>query len=219
MTEKIKNEIINLVKNYVPDSRTVYELENNTKIYKIFSKIGYRIRFGAYKMVLIPKNKEYDWVIKIPLNSNFNDDGCLSELKMYKKMIGMNLDCFFAYTEFLCKVGDVPVYVQEKVKPYFTYQPISFRAKRSVFDICQEISKETNEMVEDIKAMITILPTDWWNSAINVYGASKVKQLIQLICDGDVDILYTWGDLHEGNFGYRNLDGAPCILDFSEADY
>lgn len=219
MTEKIKNEIINIIEKYVPESRSVYYLDTNKEIYKTFSEIGYRIEFGAFKMVLIPKNKEYNWVIKIPLNAGFYEDGCLLEYRMYKKMVEKNLDCFFAYTYFLCKVRDIPVYIQEKVKPYLYHHRCCLDSTRKIFDICREISKETDGIIEDIQDMIFVLPASWWNISIKNYGVEKVKRLIRLICDGDSDILQTWGDLHQGNFGYRNSDGAPCILDFSEADY
>lgn len=171
---------------------------------------------GVSKFVFVLK--ECDWVIKIPFNgfylncwdettgdyneewSPFNGangwDYCNIELEKYEEVQSRGLECFFADTRYLCSDRNYhPIYIQEKVIPCS-----NDKTKRT----------PSNKALEFVKNK-SYFNSTWVAIAIDFYGEEKVNQFLDYIMNIDPVI---YGDLHDGNYGYRE-DGSPCLLDFS----
>lgn len=195
------------------------------------------VEYGLSKLVIIPSDSSV--VIKIPFNgmdeyqykeydeenddededyddgewvwSNFYgasgsipDDYCQAEYEKFLSLKDKNLECFVAETEFYSKVDSTNIFIAEKVIPFDNlYKNIPNPSKKS---------KETAEQWRKSRKLYCF-NEDWLANCIDFYGQEKVEKFINYCYNDDNDIIR---DLHGGNFGYRQKDNSPCILDYSD---
>ena len=179
------------------------------------------IYYGMSKLV-ITSSKINNIVIKIPFNGVFEEDYdtgelfwcpfewangsdhsdyCLTEYEKYKKLKTYGLDCFVAKTMLYKNIYNTRVFIQEKVIPVNELIK-SPRASHNSKKLANEWYK---------KGKINIQP-EWVANCLDAYGNSKVSRFLWYCEEIDLDIL---DDIHTGNFGYRNNNNTPCILDYS----
>ena len=229
-------EIEELVLNYVPKELAADDDLMET-IYDNISYYGaYDVQRGAFKMAIIPQFE--DWVIKLPFNGEIDYDGdftpfpeeekvdcCLLELSFFNRMKKLGFDCFFADTKFVGTINKTPTYVQEKVRVYASLREEERKYKDknlgSFCDLYRWLENSTNycdtdfyEVDEENNTLFN-LPSIWWRKAVDIYGVDKVKNFMLFILTEDPDIDFIFCDLHCCNFGFRKIDGTPCILDFT----
>ena len=172
------------------------------------------IKYGASKLVIL--SPEFgDSVLKISFKGYFDDDDewvpfqhapgsdsadyCLAEYEKYKKLKELNLDCFVAKTSPYMTIGDVRVFIQEKITPYDEILDCSF----------DHPTKDSMKLAEKY-CPSSSLDLTWIANCFDSYGTSKVKDFFDY-CAKDLDIL---NDFYETNYGYRK-NGTPALLDFS----
>lgn len=171
------------------------------------------IKYGASKLVIL--SPEFgDSVLKISFKGYFEDDEwvpfegapgsdptdyCLAEYEKYKKLKELNLDCFVAETSPYVTIGNVRIFIQEKITPYDEIVDCSF----------DHPTKNSMKLAEKY-CPSSSLDLTWIANCFDCYGASKVIDFFDY-CDTDHDIL---SDFYETNYGYRK-NGTPALLDFS----
>ena len=169
----------------------------------------FNYEFGATKLVIIPRNKDY--VIKIPFQGayygnefcNFINAGldyewdyCNVEVKRYDDIYSTCFKDCFAETIFIGYVNDYPIYLQEKCIP---------------FNLSYHKTKEKIEKMDSFLHKINCwydFNTDWCIDLLKYYGPKKFKEFLALIKKLKWD-----DDLTCDNVGYKN--GHPIIIDFS----
>lgn len=188
----------------------------DTAIDSWFFRHGFNasIKYGASKLVIL--SPEFgDSVLKISFKGYFDYDDwwmpfecapgsdptdyCQAEYEKYKKLKELNLDCFVAETSPYKTIGDVKVFIQEKITPYDEIIDCSF-------------DHPTNDSMKLAEKYCpsSSLDLTWIANCFDCYGTSKVRDFFDY-CDKDHDIL---NDFYETNYGYRK-DGTPALLDFS----
>lgn len=217
------------------------DVENNDTaeiddiFYKVETKYGLNRANGCTKVALI--NSEWDDVLKIGFNGQWsyreiyddatgeyewNDepewadyteaegydhsDYATTEWEMYNELEEAGFGIFMAATELIYKdKNGRNFFIQEKVRSYSDY------------GTSRQPSKESREKVEKMKSMFgygeIICNVIWDALAIDYYGEEAYNAFKDFINNKS---RYTWdSDLHCGNFGCRESDGSPCILDCS----
>lgn len=222
MTEYENKKIKELITNCIPQYRVNSPEEYESICNELSYSGNYELQSGAYKYAIISENA--DFVLKIPLSGRETDygfqsfeDNCFYEAEMYKKIKDLGFDCFFAQTIYYDTIDEVPVYTQEKVITYYDANISNpFRGRGKKFRQLKRWIKENYEygLSDD---SIFDLPKQWWQAALKYYGLTKVKAFINYIQSNEDFIYDIWCDLHWENFGFRESDGSPCILDFSTA--
>ena len=224
MTEVEKREIHSLVDNYVPLTVRTNDLDGLEEIENavICNEEPYLFRYGSYKMVFIPEKGKY--VIKIPFNKAqwsgelFNvPDNCLDEIKIYKRMEERGFSCFFSKVTFLENYNDIPIYIQEKATTYNNTNCNHIKnCKLSGWRYRKFLKWLEEEGEIDYSSNYIVgIPKSWWAAALRYYGFQKVKEFAEYILSEELDISCVCADLHGDNFGFRESDGSPCIIDFS----
>ena len=176
---------------------------------KGYSEPEYRIREGATKLCIVPKNA--DFVIKwsITYYEDSDDwDEALEEVSIYNKAVEAGLGMFFPKTEVFCVVNGITFVIQEKIDFSTLNTPNSKESKykyqtRTVSPII--IAKMDNCFYQ-MKRGRELNPL-WASMAIVLYGKRKCKALCKFIIENSIN------DLHYSNIGY--LKDKPIILDFS----
>ena len=164
--------------------------------------------FGATKLVIMPRNKDY--VIKIPFQGYYEDcfcnfiganselewDYCNVEVERYENIYSTPFKDCFAETIFIGYVNNYPIYLQEKCTP---------------FNNSYNKTKEKRELMDSFLHKINCwydLNSDWCIDLLKYYGPKKFKEFLTLIKKLKWD-----DDLTYDNVGYKN--GHPIIIDFS----
>lgn len=190
------------------------------KLAKLNKKIS--VNFGMSKMVILSPYLG-DIVIKIPFNGYFYEDNdtaelewypftwangsdcsdyCLTEYEKYCDLKTQRLDCFVAKIFYYKTIDGIKIFLQERVIPKETiFKDQEYKASINSLTLAKKWYKENKFCID---------PT-WIASCIDKYGKNKVERFLNYCNDIDLDIL---GDIHSGNYGYRN-NQTPCILDYS----
>lgn len=172
--------------------------------------------YGATKLVIIPKDKDY--VIKIPFNgyydyneyfsfcgasdSSWGDDYCQAEIGVYELAQEEGFEKMFLPLTYVL-TSCVDIYIQPKCECY----------KRN--DVKQDSysSKESKEKIlEDKKHgkkyLFSKFSDSWTASCLDTLGSVEELERFGEFLDKH-NLLY---DLHSGNIGYYN--GHAVILDY-----
>lgn len=159
---------------------------------------------GASKMVFF-YDEFPDLVIKIPLHGDYHDDYycyaqfaehewdyCESESAIYNFAVDAGLETFFAETEYVGTVGDIPIYCSARC---------STRIGRYNF-------KDNNS--EDKASALSDGTIGSWYLAVMIdqQGEEKVRNLLDFIDRYELD------DFHPGNIGV-NSEGTMVLIDYS----
>ena len=164
--------------------------------------------FGATKLAIIPRNKDY--VIKIPFQGCYEGnfyhfigagsecewDYCNVEVERYYDICSTPFKDCFAETIFIGYINDYPIYLQEKCIP-FNNSYNKTKEKRKIMD---SFLLRHNYWYD--------LNSDWCIDLLKYYGPKKFKEFLALIKKLKWD-----DDLTYDNVGYKN--GHPIIIDFS----
>lgn len=223
MTEYEKQKIREIVNNYIPqDRKNDYVFLENLES-EILYVGNYHIESGCYKIVIIPDDA--DFVIKIPFNKKdwcgkvlSIEDNCLDEQNIYVRMKQRGFSCFFSEPKLFEKINGIPVYTQEKAKTYLAAsdclnEECRLRGRR--YRKFRKWIKNINDGEYCSRICFFDIPKPWWAAALKYYGFEKVKQFAKYIMSEEQDICDVLADLHQENFGFRENDGSPCIIDFS----
>jgi len=182
----------------------------------------YNYAYGATKLAIIPKEKDKDYVIKIPYTgsceyyissiSNHGKDEyydfcgaddeerpwdyCAGEVNRYKKAKELGFSIFFAETKLLGYVNNYPIYIQEKCETFSSckYHHIHSEEERS------KTSKCCNNYLRINK--------DWLTDFRMYYGEESLLSFIDFINEMGWD-----DDLRNENIGYIN--NRPVLIDYS----
>lgn len=186
---------------------------------------GFICASGVTKMVLIPRDKENKFVIKIPFTGemkmqrspkgglvetyvpfNWNDSGitwypgnyCDIEAERCKHIIREGWGDFIAKTSLIGIIGDLYVYKQELVDTIAEdkyYEDDLENKLTSARTLASAYEDEIDEY--------------WVMELMDYMGAKKTTQFL--------DFLAEWGysnDLHGANVGFKN--GIPVMFDYSD---
>ena len=187
----------------------------------ISSPLVHEIACGASKTVLFLDGED-DYVIKIPFygyGSRDEDedyvawfsganlggiesewDYCELESRVYDLALESEVEEFFASTEFLCCINDIPVYVSEKMDHTCNYNDYSNETEE------EETWRRAVDFVKEHKD--TPFSTEYIDALIRGYGEEKVQKLIDFVSSLGIS------DFHSGNWGYdRNY--RIRLLDYS----
>lgn len=165
---------------------------------------------GATKLVLIPLERDY--VIKIPFSGewkygdffSFNgaessnyDDYCEAEMIIYEEAKEQGFEHLFLPLEYLGRMFNYPVYVQQKVEIYES------EGKKKYF------SEDSKERYKSSKFGKTLsLPLDWKYACLEEFETiEEFDRFIEYIRKEGIAI-----DLHQGNVGYLNK--RAIIIDY-----
>ena len=164
--------------------------------------------FGATKLAILPRNKDY--VIKIPFQGcyegNFCNfigassecewDYCNVEVERYYNICSTPFKDCFAETIFVGYINNYPIYLQEKCTPF-----------NNSYNKTKEKRKKMNSFLRKINCYYELNP-DWCIDLLKYYGPKKFKEFLALIKKLKWD-----DDLTYDNVGYKN--NHPIIIDFS----
>lgn len=183
---------------------------NDTRVDELASYLfdkGYIFNydFGATKLAIMPRNKDY--VIKIPFQGDYEGiftgassecewDYCNVEVERYYDICSTPFKDCFAETIFIGYINDYPIYLQEKCTPF-----------NNSYDKTKEKKKKMNSFLRKIDCYYE-LNSDWCIDLLKYYGPKKFKEFLALIKKLKWD-----DDLTYDNVGYKN--GHPIIIDFS----
>lgn len=179
---------------------------------------------GASKGVIIPKDNEDKYVLKIPFNGYLSEDWddeeltyagdrfiffdwapssiswdyCSAEVEIYEKAEELGIEQLFAKTEIYDFIqGYYPIYIQEKAVMFF-------RSSRTLHS--EEKLKETSSKASAIYDYCSI-DNEWLTDVLDYYGEEKFITFLQFLKKQNIN------DLHSGNIGY--IDGRPVVVDYS----
>lgn len=204
-----EDEILNMFKGFNFLNPAFDDTRVDELVSYLFDK-GYIFNydFGATKLAILPRNKDY--VIKIPFQGcyegnfcNFTGassecewDYCYVEVERYEDICSTRFKKFFAETIFIGYVDDYPIYLQEKCTPF------------------NNSYKKTKEKTIKMDSFLHKhhcyydLNTDWCIDLLKDCGPKEFKEFLTLIKKLKWD-----DDLTYDNVGYKN--GHPIIIDFS----
>lgn len=203
-----EDEILNMFEgfNFYPtfDDTRVDELT----LYLFEKGYVFNYDFGATKLAILPRNKDY--VIKIPFQGcyegNFCNfigassecewDYCNVEVERYEDIYSTPFKDCFAETIFIGYANDYPIYLQEKCIPF-----------NNSYNKTKEKRKIMDSFLHKVNCYYD-LNTDWCIDLLRYYGPKKFKEFLALIKKLKWD-----DDLTYDNVGYKN--GRPVIIDFS----
>lgn len=172
--------------------------------------------YGATKLVIIPKNKDY--VIKIPFNGGYScgeytsfngandeawgDNYCEAEVEIYQLAKEAGFEKMFLPLTYVL-TSCVDIYIQPKCECY-----IKNDVKQDSYS-----SKESKERIlEDKKQgkryLFGEFSDSWTASCLDVLGSIEELKRFEKFLE-DNGIFY---DLHSGNIGY--YEGHAVILDY-----
>jgi hypothetical protein len=187
------------------------------------SRLVRDIACGASKAVLFLDGED-DYVIKIPFYGYGTRDEdedyvtwfngaslcgvdtepewnyCELESVVYDLALETGVEEFFASTEFLCHVNDIPVYVSEKMDNITDGYDYSNETEE------EEAWRRAVDFVKEHKG--ASFSTTQIEALIRGYGEEKVERLVDFISNLGVS------DFHNGNWGY-DKDSRIRLLDYS----
>ena len=204
-----KKEILNMFEGFNFFDPTFDDTRVDELVLYLYDK-GYIFNydFGATKLVIMPRNKDY--VIKIPFqgyyigdfcnfigaSSECEWDYCNVEVERYYNICSTPFKDCFAETIFIGYINNYPIYLQEKCTP-FNNSHNKTREKRKLMDSFLYKVNCWND-----------LNSDWCIDLLKYYGPKKFKEFLALIKKLKWD-----DDLTYDNVGYKN--NHPIIIDFS----
>ena len=207
-----KETIFNLLKD-LPLDGDFYEEKNDLFIEYIKDTFYYDN--GASKFVLIPKDPDADFVIKIPYNGSLHGDDfweeyCWAEndadrpwdycaTEVYRFFIAKEhglAECF-AETKFLDFINDYPIYIQERCVPLSTNLD---RSKHSL--------KEKTKTLSLCGEKLDFINLNWLTDFRLYYGEDIFVDFVNFVSENGWD-----DDLRSDNIGYIN--DRPVLIDYS----
>ena len=218
------NEIINDLKNAENILNDNFSCEDNDYFCdNLTQNVNDKYIFdnGISKLVLIPDDKNKDYVIKIPYNgcyeNSYNEeshfyeaqfcefyggessermwDYCANEQIRYSVAKENNLNQYFAETKIIGFIGTRPIYIQERCNVF----------SRSVH---KKYSLEEHKKTYSVCGDICCINPDWLTSFLYVYGEEETKKFTDFVHKLDWD-----DDLRADNLGLKN--GKPIVIDYS----
>ena len=183
------------------------------------------VRYGASKLVCVPKDKKY--VIKLPFNAVLDEgsdeegfdadeivrligasgdiedalwDYCAREVFLYEAARSDEIAFAFPETEYVGLINGWPVYVQEICKTLYEKENTKFPTEA-----------EENKVISFLasKNKYSTINDAWITMFCLQYGEEKTIELLDFIK------FYKINDLHSSNIGFSAIDGRPVIVDFS----
>lgn len=194
----------------------------------------FKVDSGVTKLCIIPNKGKY--VIKIPYTGSYEykteyyDDEledwvlienpvikpyrytsrniCDEEIFLYDEA-SKDLKEFIAPLEFIGFVGEVPVYIQEKIDYSFSDSPYSTVNEDEYFT--DESTKSRKKFIKKY-CFCTELDTIFVDQMIKKIGFTRAKEVI-----GEIN--YDIRDLHRGNYGYINNECKLFDIGGYSSDY
>ena len=172
---------------------------------------GFRLYCGASKGVII--FDDYDFVIKMPLiDRDEAFDYCLLEWRNYLHFKEIGLDRFFAEIDYVDKIGNTPIYIQEFVD--CNEEEIEDEISEASYNNAVEVARHFGEEITE----------DWnnafWDDFFDLDSFDKAEIFLRESWgDDNFEYLETEfednyiNDLHCGNFGYRG--DFLVVVDYS----
>ena len=172
---------------------------------------------GASKFVLIPKDHDTDFVIKIPYNGSLHGDSfwedfcgandesenswtgwdyCLIEEHRFLKAQEEGLEECFAKVEFVGFIHGYPIYIQEKCVTLDEDMNRSFH------------SYEEKVKTSEICGNFHNINSSWLTDFRLYYGEEKLINFVNFIKENEWD-----DDLRTENIGY--IGDRPVLIDYS----
>lgn len=191
------------------------------------------IATGASKIVLVPKAKEEEFVIKIPFCSIFCDDWerheededyygeyielqnapldndwdyCAAEVDYYNLAIEHHIEMFFPNTS-VAKESPYPIYIQERCLEAYDTKANTPRTKAEISEEMDTLRAGAGPVAHN--DWLYNFKASWILDAIDAYGEATLAKLFQFLDD------YNINDLHASNYGYSVIDHRPVLIDFS----
>lgn len=228
-----KNYIIDHILKFIDFKEIEFDTFNSDITDSIAEKfpLGYQVKCGASKLVIIPPNSDY--IIKIPFTFSIDSSSDVGSSSYWSSSCapgGEPFDCAYypIEKEFgwnYCKVEEELYFLstQEKVNDFFAETvylgniydfPIYVQEKCNIIygetHFAPEHSKEerqrTTEKINEWGSFKNI-SLDFTIDMIQHYGEIKVKQLFNFIKK------YEISDLHRNNYGY--CGDRPVLIDYS----
>lgn len=183
---------------------------------------------GVSKLVLIPRDKENHFVVKIPYQSLWDEDiyveeedeygayrsfykapfsdwdYCAAEYGYYSLAKKRGIKEFFPKT-ILYQEAPYPIYCQEKCITFFkvkTHTKTPEEAEKATKKLAGAASAEQRHWICN-------LDSNWVSDAIDWYGEKAFLKFAQFLSD------YNITDLHRSNYGYIEETLRPVLIDFS----
>ena len=202
-------------KNRYKLTKTNYKEEIIDKINAIPNlEISFTCSCGASKLVLIPTDKDNNFVIKIPFTGEergekyhpfeWEDNGitwyagnyCDIEAERCKIIVNNGWGEFIAKTSLIGIIGDLFIYKQELVETIAEDKVYN----ETTFSIWNDASNYTSEEIDEY----------WVTELKDFVGEEKAVQFIQFL-----EYSGFCGDIHGANCGFKK-DGTPVIFDYSD---
>ena len=193
---------------------------------------------GATKMVIIPKDSNEKYVIKIPFMYLYSDyeyddddegyyyhefhnaprpkdgmmgstfyrtdwDYCETEIEYCELAAAANISEFFPETIKYCDMP-YPIYLQELCVP--ANRKLHKTSSYGRDAISEQIKSKSSAA---IARWCYHFNAAWLQNVINWYGIEKLIQLFTFMEH------YKMSDFHSDNYGYRESDGSPVLIDFA----
>lgn len=156
-----------------------------------------------------PWNERYEFRRFSGGAGRYDDDYCLLESQVYDSLAKAGFAEFAAKTEILGWIDNKCIIIQEEVIPEednMDFHDYSYKSKEA-----------SEEMQEDFSSMCAF-SDDFLALLIERYGEKVVRNFFYY-CEEEEGGQYLINDIHDGNYGYRAVDGSPCLLDFSGYDF
>ena len=158
--------------------------------------LGFTYASGATKAVFFHRDL-HDWIIKVVLPDEQNNDYCRREWENYLAAEQAGLSQYFAATEYLTTVNGIAFYIQEKV---FVDESVD----SSIYDSASaERAARGEEIDEDAL----------WDEVYDMEADERVELLYKNPKLTHFILSRHINDLHCGNFGMRG--GEYVLIDYS----
>ena len=131
-------------------------------------------------------------------DGKYNNDYCLTEMRMTDLIKDSEYDMFCLDMEYLCTVDGRDVYIQEKAK---------------IFEDCRKSIHPTADSFNKAKKRNNdyLLDPSWRALAYDMYGEEKFENFMAWAQDNAPELM---SDMHAANYGIA-LDGRPVLIDIS----
>lgn len=184
----------------------------------------YRLNSGATKLAIILK--DFPFVLKVPAEGSvcpaydeygnpvydesdisgfygaedgeYGDDYCLAEYRISSLMSEAGFSQLAPKTECLGYINGHEFYAQEKILPY-----------GDAYGASKKVSETSMASSNKMEGRYRVCATEWRAAVIEQYGEQYWRDFV----DWADDISTTLSDMHGNNYGYRESDGSPCLLD------
>lgn len=157
-------------------------------------------------------HNSWDFVVKIPYyGCEASKDYCAEEEIAYLEIKEKYPLCakLFAETEYLCKCGEIRVYVQKKVAK--SADELAWDGGKffdTILDYCHDLDQWETFKEDYFRVSSSRIGSAFCAAVIRAYGYRVFRSLCKWILDTDQN------DLHGSNVGYTE-NNLPIIFDFS----